>query len=364
MGDTFSFTGTEFSTTALLSGDTVSSVSLASAGAASDVGVGAYDITASNAVGTGLSNYDITYAKGTLTVQNTGVTLIYHADSGGTISGTTPQTVPSGGSGTLVTAVPSAGHHFSSWSDGFPTAARTDVGVTASKEVTATFGINHYTLTYAAGPNGTVTGASPQTVDYNGTGTQVTAVPAVGYHFVNWSDGVATASRTDHSIAGNISVIANFENQMMPIWRFRKLNAVGFYLWTADPAEKANIQATLAKKWFYEGPAFVVNSDNPKNDATLWRFRNLKSGTYLYTADPNEKYSIIANQYKVWKYEGPTWNVSNNPVGTLPVWRFRCLKNTTYLWTSDPSEKQSIEDNQKGVYKLDGASGVAYYIGQ
>ena len=52
------------------------------------------------------------------------------------------------------------------WSDGVLTAARTDLNVTANITVTASFAINTYTLTYTAGANGTITGTSPQTVDY------------------------------------------------------------------------------------------------------------------------------------------------------------------------------------------------------
>ena len=137
-------------------------------------------------------------------------TLTYVAGANGTLTGTTPQTVNHGGNGTQVTAVPNAGYHFVSWSDGVLTAARTDLNVTADISVTATFAINTYTLTYAAGANGTLTGTSPQTVNYGGNGTQVTAVPNAGYHFVSWSDGVLTAARTDLNVTGNISVTASF----------------------------------------------------------------------------------------------------------------------------------------------------------
>jgi hypothetical protein len=35
-------------------------------------------------------------------------------------------------------------------------------------------------LTYTAGANGSITGTTPQTVNYNTSGTAVTAVPATG----------------------------------------------------------------------------------------------------------------------------------------------------------------------------------------
>jgi peptidoglycan hydrolase-like protein with peptidoglycan-binding domain len=66
-------------------------------------------------------------------------TLTYLAGEGGTISGSSSQTVVAGGSGTEVTAVPDSGYDFSQWSDGVLTAARTDTNITANLSVTATF---------------------------------------------------------------------------------------------------------------------------------------------------------------------------------------------------------------------------------
>ena len=72
------------------------------------------------------------------------------------------------------------------------------------------FTIDTFTLTYTAGPGGTISGTTPQEVAYGGNGTEVTAVPNAGYHFVSWSDGVTTASRTDTNVIADITVTANF----------------------------------------------------------------------------------------------------------------------------------------------------------
>ena len=115
-----------------------------------------------------------------------------------------------GGSGTAVTAVPNTGYHFVNWSDASTANPRTDTNVTANVSVTANFAINTYTLTYTAGANGSITGASPQTVNHGASGTAVTAVPATGYHFVNWSDSSTANPRTDTNVTGNITVTASF----------------------------------------------------------------------------------------------------------------------------------------------------------
>ena len=74
-----------------------------------------------------------------------------------------------------------------------------------------------YTLTYTAGANGSITGSSPQTVNYGTSGTAVTAVAASGYHFVNWSDGSTANPRTDANVTANISVTANFASSTCSI---------------------------------------------------------------------------------------------------------------------------------------------------
>ena len=66
------------------------------------------------------------------------------------------------------------------------------------------------TLTYTAGANGSISGTSPQTVNYGDSGSAVTAIPDTNYRFVKWSDGSTANPRTDVDVTANISVTANF----------------------------------------------------------------------------------------------------------------------------------------------------------
>ncbi len=76
-GTTKTFAGTEFMTSGPFSGDSVTSVTLTSAGAAATAVVAGspYAIVASAAVGSGLSNYTITYKNGNLTVISVPLTI-------------------------------------------------------------------------------------------------------------------------------------------------------------------------------------------------------------------------------------------------------------------------------------------------
>ncbi len=71
-GQTATFAGTEFTVSGLVNGDSVSSVTLASSGAAATATVGGspYPIVASAATGVGLANYTINYVNGSLTVND------------------------------------------------------------------------------------------------------------------------------------------------------------------------------------------------------------------------------------------------------------------------------------------------------
>jgi hypothetical protein len=66
-------------------------------------------------------------------------TLAYTEGPGGTIAGTSSQTVLYGEAGSEVTAMPDEGYLFESWSDEVLTAVRTDANVMADVAVMATF---------------------------------------------------------------------------------------------------------------------------------------------------------------------------------------------------------------------------------
>jgi hypothetical protein len=70
---------------------------------------------------------------------STNYTLTYLAGANGAISGTSPQTVSEGGSGSAVRAVPDSGYHLVDWSDSSTANPRTDTHVYGDLTVTANF---------------------------------------------------------------------------------------------------------------------------------------------------------------------------------------------------------------------------------
>ncbi len=80
----------------------------------------------------------------------------------------------------------------------------------ANVTVSAEFATNTHTLTYKVQSHGRIDGDAKQTVAHGADGAAVTAVPKTGYHFVQWSDGLAAATRTDTEVTGNMTVTAEF----------------------------------------------------------------------------------------------------------------------------------------------------------
>ncbi len=82
-GETLALGVAQFSTAtgALVGSDSITGVTLISDGAGGTANAGSYDIIPSTAVGTGLSNYTISYAKGTLNVSPKALTITAHSAS-------------------------------------------------------------------------------------------------------------------------------------------------------------------------------------------------------------------------------------------------------------------------------------------
>ena len=115
------------------------------------------------------------------------------------------------GSTVQLTASPSAGYTFTSWS-GDATGSTNPLTVTMdeNKNIIANFAINTYTLTITS-VNGTVTKNPNQTNYSSGSNVQLTVTPSSGYIFTGWS-GDASGSTNPLSITmnSNKNITANF----------------------------------------------------------------------------------------------------------------------------------------------------------
>lgn len=137
---------------------------------------------------TGNATYTATFSQGSATYYT--VSAYVSPAGSGTVTGT--GTYQAGATCTL-TATANVGYSFEHWNDGSTQNPRT-VTVNNNMSFTAYFTAGQYTITVNAIPEegGTVTGGG--TYDY-GSLVTLTAAPASGYQFMQWSDGVQRITR-------------------------------------------------------------------------------------------------------------------------------------------------------------------------
>ena len=135
------------------------------------------------------------------------ITISVTAGSNGTVSHSYVNPSTEQATQLEVVATPNEHYHLNKWSDN---GAQThNVSLTDKVSLTASFAIDQHTITVKANDSnmGTVSGGG--TFDYNSTKT-ITATPNAHYHFVQWNDGVKTASR-QITVTGNATYTATFE---------------------------------------------------------------------------------------------------------------------------------------------------------
>jgi hypothetical protein len=132
-------------------------------------------------------------------------------------------------------------------------------------------------VTYAAGPNGSITGATTQEVLYDGSTTEVTATPNANYAFVDWSDGSTANPRSDTNVTSSQTYTANFTAAVTGV------NAVPHAWLTAqDPSWTSGFDALQATD--HDGDGVTTGDEywagtDPKNkDSVLALAISLENG--------------------------------------------------------------------------------------
>ncbi len=142
------------------------------------------------------------------------ITLSANPSNGGTVSG---GGTFSSGSSVTVQASPSSGYSFVNWTEGgtsVSTSASYTFTASANRSLVANFSQNaqSYSVTVKASPknDGTVSGGGTFA---SGSSVTVTASPAAGYSFVNWTQSgvaVSTSASYTFTITASRTLVANF----------------------------------------------------------------------------------------------------------------------------------------------------------
>jgi uncharacterized repeat protein (TIGR02543 family) len=183
--------------------------------------------------------------------------------------------------GTVVnlTATAASGYVFVNWTGGVanPSSPTTTVTVNANKTVTANFAVAR-TLTIGVSPAGggtTSPGAGTHTYAH-GTMASISAYPAVGYRFLNWSGDVANpnSASTTVTMDADKAVIANFKRtynltmSVSPSGGGSTSPAAGVH--TFDEGSVVNLSATPAIGYrFVNWTGDVANPNSANTSVTM-----------------------------------------------------------------------------------------------
>jgi DNA/RNA endonuclease G (NUC1) len=173
----------------------------------------------------------------------TPVTLIWTPGSVCTLSAASPQP-----------GAPGTQYQFRQWEDGSVSPARTVTAPTAPAVYSAGFD-TYYQLTTSAGVGGSVSAGG---FILSGTAASITATPAAGYGFSNWTGNAANANNASTTITmnGPQSVTANFHALVRPTLTWA--TPADIVYGTALSAAQLNATASVAGSFRYTPQAGTV----------------------------------------------------------------------------------------------------------
>ncbi|HEY5548001.1 MAG TPA: hypothetical protein VIL17_00220 [Coriobacteriia bacterium] len=145
---------------------------------------------------------------------------------------------------------------------------------------------------------------------------------------------------------------------MQPVYRFYNV-VKGVHFYTASETEKANVVATLSSIYRLDGVAYTIDTSDPANSHPLYRFYNVVTGVHFYTSSETEKANVIATMASTYRFEGVAYNVSADTSG-LPVYRFYNVKKKVHFYTASETEKANVIATMASIYRYEGP---AFFIG-
>jgi len=187
-----------------------------------------------------------------------------------------------------LTATADSGWRFVNWTgDATGTTATVSVTMSANKTVTANF-VQLFTLTIAVSPagGGTTNPAAGTYTKDAGTAVSITATPASGYEFANWTGGVtgtnATISVTmnaNKSVTANFAALVTYTLSMAVEGNGTTDPAVGDHVSVGGTV--VNITATPDEDWYFV--SWTGDVVDPNSEATTVTVNADKTVTASFT---------------------------------------------------------------------------------
>ncbi len=203
------------------------------------------------------------------------------------------------GESCTVTATPATGYSFANWTENgtvVSSNASYTFTVNANRNLVANFTINTYTINVTANPaiGGNVSGGG--TFNY-GESCTVTATPATGYSFTNWTENgtvVSSSANYTFTVNANRNLVANFS-----------INTYTINV-TANPAIGGNVSGGGS---FNYGESCTVTA----TPATGYSFTNWTENGTVVSSSANYTFTVNANRNLVANFAAdpvPTYTIS------------------------------------------------------
>ena len=168
------------------------------------------------------------------------------------------------GAAATLTATPAAGHQFVNWTVGGETLTENPLTLTVTGDITAVanFAVIEHTVTATANDPamGTVEGAGTYA---EGATATLTATPAAGHQFVNWTVGGETLTENPLTltVTGDITAVANFAVIEHTLTATANDPAMGTVEGAGTYAEGATATLTATANAGYEFVGWVIGAD-------------------------------------------------------------------------------------------------------
>jgi uncharacterized protein (TIGR02145 family)/uncharacterized repeat protein (TIGR02543 family) len=229
--------------------------------------------------------------------------IVINPAGSGTVSRDPNEEIYQHGTEVTVTAAPNQGYVFTGWS-GASISEEREITVTMNNPQTLTanfqlISVAHYTLTVAGSPAaGGMVSRSPDLTSYAaGTEVTVTAVPAEGYRFINWS-GASTSETSEVTITvnNNMTLTANFELIEAPHYTLTV---------NRSPAVGGTVSREPERATYSQGTQVTVTAD----PAEGYRFIGW-TGTASTSTEPEVTVTVTNNMTLTANFELKTYTLA------------------------------------------------------
>lgn len=290
-----------------------------------------------------------TYTKQELTTYalNTSVS----PENAGTITRNPNQTDYTEGKSVTLTAIANHGYEFEKWTNGEGTQVSTDAAYTITKKASeesyiAVFKtLDTYALTVTANPTegGTVTKTPNYDAYVEGESVTLTATPATGYEFTNWTDanGNEVATTTSYAYTATTAVASFTAN-------FKKMFSVTY---NVESTDKGTSNKVLGTEYYSENTTFTVPTNwyvhNDGYTVTAWN-----DGEKSYT--PGETITMTKDIVLTPVFTANTVSLNNAIAETTVNWAF-ASKNGAPVLNAENSTLYYVKQVEINGTKYDAA---------